>query len=257
MPEPDGVNAPGEGGGAEAPTGSQRLGQALRRPGSRSQVVVGALLGLLGFAAVVQVQANNEDDRYVGASQQDLIQLINSLQLATDRTERQISSLEATRRALLSDTEARETAFELARRQAAALGILTGTTPAVGTGVRITLDGPPNSIGTAQLVNGIQELRVAGAEAIQINKQVRVVGSSAISDGPGDTIVVDGQQLEPPYVLDVIGNPTALREGVYFPEGFAFDVERTGGVITFRELERVEVTAIRELDPPDFATPTN
>lgn len=236
-------------------TGRDRLIAALRTPYSRSQLSAAVLLGILGFAAVVQVQANDEDDQYVGASQQDLIQLINSQALAQERVEDQINTLENARDALLSDTQASQTALELARSQVAALGILTGIRPAVGPGVQVTVDGPPLSVGTQQLLTGIQELRSAGAEAMQINKSVRIVGNSAISDGPGDSVIIDGTQVSAPFLIEAIGDPTALDKAVFFPEGFAEDVEAADGQVTVRKLDRVEINTTRTLAPPQYAEP--
>lgn len=240
---------------ANAESGRDRLLKALRTPYSRSQLSAAVLLGVLGFAAVVQVQATDEDDQYVGASQQDLIQLINSQALAQERVEDQISSLEDARDALLSDTQSSQTALDLARSRVAALGILTGVRPAVGPGVEVTVDGPPLSVGTQQLVTGIQELRSAGAEAMQINKTVRIVGSSAISDGPGDSVIIDSQQVSAPFVIEAIGDPTALDKAIFFPEGFADDVEAADGRVTVRRLDRVEINTTRAVSPPQYAQP--
>ncbi len=236
-------------------TGRQRLLTALRKPVSRSHLAAGVLLGLLGFAAVVQVQANDQDDRYAGASQQDLIQLINSQQLAQDRVEAQIRDLERTRDALSNDTAAIATALELARRQSASLGILAGTLPAVGSGIVVTLDGPPESLDTRILVNGIQELRSAGAEAMQINKAVRLVGSSSIADGPGDSVIIDGKQVLPPFVIEAIGSPAGLEKAVYFPQGFADDVREADGQVRVRQVDRIEITTTRTVPSPQYAKP--
>jgi uncharacterized protein YlxW (UPF0749 family) len=252
-PSPDRTPEPGSGPASEA-NGRDRLVSALTKP-SRTQVVAGVLLGLLGFAAVVQVQANDESDRYAGASQQDLIQLINAQQLAQQSVEQQISQLERSRDALQSDTASSQAALDLARRQAASLSILAGTSPAVGPGIQATVDGPPGSIGTQELVNGIQELRDAGAEAMEVNDKVRLVGQSAISDGPGDSVVIDGHQLEPPFVIDAIGNPVALDKAVFFAEGFAHEVRKTGGDVSVRELDRVDITTTRQAETPEFARP--
>jgi uncharacterized protein YlxW (UPF0749 family) len=258
-PEPIPGAAPGSTSGSTTePTaqvpGRDRLVSALKRP-SRSQITAAVLLGLLGFAGVVQVQANDEDDRYAGASQQDLIQLINSQQLAQQRVEQQITQLEGSRDALQSDTAATQAALELARSEATSLGILAGTSPAVGPGIRATVDGPPGSVGAQALVNGIQELRDAGAEAMEVNDTVRLVGQSAISDGPGDSVIIDGQQLELPFVIEAIGNPAALDKAVFFAEGFAHELRKTGGDVTVRQLDRVDVTTTRPATAPEFARP--
>ncbi|MFT4009609.1 MAG: DUF881 domain-containing protein [Nocardioidaceae bacterium] len=235
-------------------TGRDRLLKALRTP-ARNQVIAAVLLGVLGFAAVVQVRAHDEDNTYRGASQQDLIQLINSQEQATERVRRQITSLESDRDSLRNDTADNETALELAQRQANSLGVLAGTLPAQGPGVVITVDGPPASLGTEQLLEGIQELRDAGAEAIQIGDKVRVVGSSAVSAGPGDSVMVDGEVVELPVLITAIGDPDALRKAIFFPDGFSDAVSDTGGTVTANERQQVKVAAVRDAPEPRFAEP--
>ena len=96
--------------------GRARMLAALRRPGSRGQAAAAVLLAILGFAAVTQVKANGKDDQYVGARQGDLVQYINNLSLASQRTEAEIARLQQTRDALRSDTRSRRTALERARQ---------------------------------------------------------------------------------------------------------------------------------------------
>lgn len=241
MPEP-----------AEEATGRARLLRSLRTP-SKRQASVAVLLGILGFAGVVQVRAHDEDNTYRGASQQDLIQLINSQELATDRVRRQIASLEADLTGLRNDTAANETALQLAQRQADSLGILAGTVPAQGPGVVITVDGPSASLGTEQLLEGIQELRDAGAEAIQIGEKVRVVGSTAVSAGPGGSVMVDGEVIELPATITAIGDPNALKKAMFFPDGFADAVADTGGTVKVDQRGQVKITAVRDVGAPHFA----
>ena len=106
---------------AEEPTGRDRLVASLRKPGGRGQITAGVLMLVLGFAAVVQVRSNTTDAEYVGARQDELINLINSLSLASDRAENEIAELEETRNSLLNDTQARRTALERARQRASGI----------------------------------------------------------------------------------------------------------------------------------------
>jgi uncharacterized protein YlxW (UPF0749 family) len=240
MPDPD------------APTGRDRLLHALRRP-SRGQAVVGVLLAVLGFAAAVQVRATDDDENFVGARQGDLIGLINTLALATDRAESEIADLRETRDALRDDAEATRTALGVARARAETLGILAGTLPAEGPGVRITVQARPGTVGTDQLLNGLQELRNAGAEAIEINDSVRIVAQTGIAEGADGGIEVDGVPVQAPYVLDVIGAPHTLSTALGFDGGFTAEVEEVGGRVGVEELDRVEVTSTREPPAPRFA----
>ena len=235
--------------------GRARLLTTLRRPGSRGQVIVALLLAALGFAAVVQVRANETDDKYVGARQGELIQLINNLSLASQRADQEITQLQQTRNSLLSDTEARRTALERARQQAETLGILAGTLPATGPGIRITVRDSAGEVGTNQMLNGLEELRDAGAEAIEINDHVRVIAQTSLRDAAGSGIAVDGQPLRSPYVLDVIGDPHTLATALDFNGGFIPEIRQAGGKVAVKELDSVEISSVVESRTPQYATP--
>ena len=164
------------------------------------------LLALLGFAAVTQVKANEQDDQYVGARQGDLIQYINNLSLASQRAESEIARLQRTRDALRSDTRAAPYgAGRAPSSRPTTLGILAGTVPVVGPGVRVTVTDEKGGVGSNQLLEGLEELRDAGAEAIELNDKVRVVAQTSLKDA-GEGVLVDGQLLKPPYVIEAIGN---------------------------------------------------
>ena len=247
QPTPPDAPEPGE--------GRKRLLAAMRRTGSRAQVIVAVLLAILGFAAVAQVQSNGRDDKYVGARQGELIQLINNLSLASQRAEQEIAKLQQTRDSLLTDTEARRTALERAREQATSLGILAGTLPATGPGVRITVTNA-TGVGTNQLLNGLEELRDAGAEAMEVNDSVRVIAQTSLHDAPGGgAVIVDGKTVRPPYVIDVIGEPHTLATALNFSGGFDSEVRTAGGTVAVKELPNVDIATIVTPQRPKYAQP--
>jgi uncharacterized protein YlxW (UPF0749 family) len=236
--------------------GRDRLLASLRRPGSRGQLTAGVLLALLGFAAVTQVKANGKDDQYVGARQGDLIQYITNLSQASQRAEDEIARLENTRDALRSDTRSRRTAVERARQQADTLGILAGTVPVRGPGVFVTVGDPKGGVGANQLLDGLEELRDAGAEAIEINDKVRVVAQTALQDTDGG-VVVDGVTLRPPYVIEAIGSPHDLATALAFRDGFIDEVEQPGveGTVRARESQDVDISTVTTPVAPRYAQP--
>lgn len=235
--------------------GRARLAAALRRPASRGQAVAGVLLAVLGFAAVTQVQANGRADSYLGARQSDLIQYINSLSLATQRAESQVTRLQRTRDSLGSDTQARRTALTRAQQQATTLGILAGTLPAQGPGVRITVTDAGGAVGTNQLLDGLEELRDAGAEVIELNDEVRVVAQTSLQDRTGGGVQVDGTPLRAPYVIEAVGDPHTLATALDFANGFTSEVRRVGGRVRVQELGKVAVTSVRPPRIPQYAVP--
>lgn len=232
------------------------MGENGERPGRRGQVAAALLLAILGFAAVVQVQANQRDDDYEGMREEDLVQLLNSLAAASQRAENEIEQLEETRATLRTDTDSRAAVLEQARKQAEVLGILAGTLPASGPGIVVRVEDPEAAIGINQLLDGIEELRNAGAEAIEINDTVRVVAQTSFDDGENG-IVVGGRPLSAPYTIEAIGDPHTLSQSLNFHGGFVEDVEGPGveGEVEIERLESVEVGSVAEPREPEYARP--
>lgn len=238
-------------------TGRARLLAALRKPGSRGQLTAAALLAIVGFASVVQVQSTEEDDVYAGMRQADMIQLLNSLSAASERADNEIAQLESLRNSLRSDTDSGRAALETARQQAEVLGILAGTLPAVGPGIVVTVKDPTGAVGIDQVLNGLEELRDAGAEAIEINDTVRVVAQTSLEDDENG-MLVDGQQLSSPYTIEAIGDPHTLAQAMNFTGGFADEVEAPGigGKVLVKQENTVEIATTREPRRAEYAEPT-
>lgn len=260
MPEPTPAPTPGR-----APeeqqrptpqeTGRGRLADALLRP-SRRQVVVAVLLAVVGFAAIVQVRSTADDDQYAGYREQDLIDLLSGIAGTTQRAEAELERLEQTRDDLRSTTTARGTALEEARREAQTLEVLAGTVPVAGPGIRVTIEEDEGDIEASDLVNMVQELRAASAEAIEINDTVRLVATSWIDEGPDGSISVDGVELSPPYVVEVIGQPGTLAGAMSFAEGPTATLEADDGAsVEVVEVERLEITAVSDGTVPRYGEP--
>ena len=113
-----------------------------------------------------------------------------------------------------------------------------------GPGIRITITETDGPVDIDSLLDTIQELRGAGAEAMQFNGQVRVVADTSFEDGVGG-IYVDGVLLEPPYVLDVIGNPTTLAGGLVFADGPISQLEGDGAEVDVVELQALDIESVR------------
>ncbi len=225
------------------------------RPG-RGQLIVGVLLALLGFAAAVQIRFTSTDDDFSGQRRQDLVSLLDSLSSATDRTESRIDELEETRDELLTSSQRRQAALEQGRSELDVLAILTGTVAATGPGITVTVTDTEGAVRAASMLNGIEELRDAGAEAVEINDQVRVVASTSFTE-EADQIVVDDVTLRAPYVIDAIGSPQTLSEAMIFPGGFSDEIEEAGGAATVEELDVVRVDSLHRIEEPEYAQPTD
>lgn len=233
----------------------------------RVDVAVALLLGLMGFAAVVQVRATQQEGPLVGARQEDLVQILDDLSNRNSRLRTEINTLTQARERLTTGTDLTQAALEEARRRAQVLGVLAGTAPAEGPGISLVLTDPDGRVSAAVLLDVLQELRDAGAEAVQLEgpvrpgggpsaetESVRVVASTALLDGD-DGVVVDGVALRPPYRFAVVGDADTLASAVAIPGGVVDTVGELGGRAEVSTEERVVVSALRPLVEPQYARP--
>ena len=239
--------------GPDQQTPWQRIVSALRRP-SRSQLVVGVLLGVLGFAAVTQVRVNETDDTYSGLREQELIDIMSALAGTRQRAEDEIEELERTRDELLDDTSRREAALQQAQDDVDELSILAGLVPVTGPGIRVTITEESDQVKLDTMLDTIQELRTSDAEAMQINGQVRVVAQTSFEDAEGG-FLVDGKLVEPPYVIDVIGEPDALDEALSFGLGPGYQIKEDGGEMKVDQLRSLDIESVVDPRGADFASP--
>jgi len=232
------------------------LWQSLTGRPTRGQAVVGVLLAALGFATAVQVRQTNTAGDFGTQRRADLVALIDSLGSATDRTQTQIDELEQSRGDLETSAQRRQLALEEGREQLEVLEILTGTVAATGPGITVIVRDIEGDDVAPVLLNGIEELRDAGAEAIEINDTVRVVASSAFTEEDG-IISVDGVALRAPYVIDAIGAPGTLAEAMVFRGGFVESVQELDGTAEVQRADVVDVDSLHVIEPDEYARPTD
>ena len=186
------------------------------------------------------IAGNESDSILANARQSDLVSLLDDLAQREARLEAENSRLESAREALLGGDE--YSALNEAKRRADALGILAGTEKIVGTGVEIAISGNLNA---STLIDAIQELRDAGATAIQISDRglaVRLVANSWFADSTSG-ITVSGTALQVPIVLSVIGDPSVLKPAINIPGGLVDTIGSGGGEVSIIESDSVDISA--------------
>ncbi|MFC7216802.1 DUF881 domain-containing protein [Streptomyces polyrhachis] len=246
---------PGPSDTAPGPTGRERLLRALWPPRlGRGQLTVAALLFFLGLAVAIQVSSTGGPSALRGARQEDLVRILDELDDRKQRLEEERAGLEEQRSELESSSDRAEAAREQNAARERQLGILAGTAAAQGPGILLTVGDPAGTVEADMLLNAIQELRAAGAEAIQVNG-VRVVASSYVQGGtePGDGVSVDGRRLSAPYVFKAIGRPADLEPALRIPGGVVQTLEKEQATVRIEGGDKVVVDALREAERPDYA----
>jgi len=228
----------------QEPSGRRRLLDALTHFRSgRGQAVVAVLLAVVGFGAVTQVNSNDHDATYAGYREQDLIDVLNGLAGTTQRAQDELTRLQETRNRLTSATEQRQAALDQAQSQVDTLRIMAGDVPVTGPGIRVVITETTGQVNVDSFLDLVEELRSAGAEAIQVNGKARLVASSSFEQGP-DGLYVDHQLLTPPYTVEAIGDPATLAGAVTFARGPQDEFAGDGAEVKVVQQDAMTLSAV-------------
>lgn len=222
--------------------------------------LIAGLLAVLGLAIVAQVNTRNTDEDLQGARQEDLVRILGDLDSRQERLRSELAALEDSKRQLTSGAQGKEAALAAARSRADELGILAGTLPATGTGLEIEFRAGTQPVTASTVLDAVEELRGAGAEAMQIGGAtggtVRIVAQTYfVDDGAG--IIVDGVKLGAPFTVSVIGDPQTMRAALNIPGGVVDMVRRVDGTVVIRQPGEVRVTSLRQAVSAKYARPVS
>ena len=230
-----------------------RLLRALAPRFTRAQLLAALLSAVVGFALVVQVTQNQSDD-LASLRQSDLVRLLDEVSQRSDALATEKANLEAQITDLQNGSDSDAAALKAATLAARTQGILSGRLPATGPGIRLDVVGDTSEVTAANLVNVLEELRNAGAEAISLNDR-RIVVSTSFTDG-ADGVEMDGEALEAPYVWEVIGEPTTLQPALEIPGGALAVLRNAGAQAVVTTFDEVTVDAVVDPQAPRYATPS-
>ncbi|MDT0452751.1 DUF881 domain-containing protein [Streptomyces hesseae] len=251
-PEPGPVPPKGAASGTTPLTGRQRLMSGLWPPRlTRAQLTVAVLLCVLGLGLAIQVRSTSDNTALRGARQEDLVRILDELDNRTKRLEDEKRRLESQRSELESSSNQAAEARKQTAQKEEQLGVLAGTVAAEGPGIELTVSDSKGAVEADKLLDTIQELRAAGAEAIQIN-DVRVVAGTYFSGSAGK-VEIDGKKVSQPYKFKVIGKPQDLEPALNIPGGVVQTLEKEQASVSVSRSEKIIVDALRPAKRPDYA----
>lgn len=279
-----GEDSPKAGGDPARPVGFRQLMRISRPRATRAQLIVALLCGLLGFALVTQVHSE-ANIGLSSARQADLVDVLDNLSAKSDQLRSQISEEQNALSKLTGGADQTEAALQDAEQRATTLRILAGTVGASGPGIDLRITDPDHKVTADVMLDTLEELRDAGAEAVEIrgassggtssgqdsspaggsapasgsqgpSTAVRLVASSYFVDSnDGQGVVVDGTLLRPPYDVLAIGDPPTLAQAMAIPGGVTDSLKGRGAQGAITRLDTVRITALHVLTPPKYAHP--
>jgi uncharacterized protein YlxW (UPF0749 family) len=245
-----------EAGGAAGERGAAKAASRRTKP-TPAGALIWVLLALLGFTLVVQLRSNNDDQGLASARQEDLVSILSDLESRDSRLQGEITSLEQSQRQLTSGVSSRQAALAEAQKRSDELGLLAGTLPGKGPGLKIMID----KVKASSILNAVEELRGSGGEVMELagdnGATVRIVASSYFVDAQGGGILVDGVRLTGPWTLWVIGPPQTMQPALQIQGGVVASVQSGGGSVTMEAQTLVQVTAVRKATTLQYAHPAS
>jgi uncharacterized protein YlxW (UPF0749 family) len=225
----------------------------MARPRATKANALAALLAiLLGFAVATQVH-QNQSLGLNSLRQGDLITILDDATLLSTQLDQEARELQVTRDQLVNGSTSDAAALKAAQGRLDALRILAGTTAAHGPGIKMTIVDSGNKVTPALLLDAVEELRDAGAEAIQVGP-VRVVASSHF-DQAASGVAVDGVNLTQPYTITAIGHPATMSSAMEIPGGLSETVRNLRASITTTQGTDLVVGALHTPSQPRYARP--
>ena len=135
----------------------------------------------------------------------------------------------------------KEEASAVADKELTEVNKVLGKTDVKGEGIVVTLsDNERSHINSDDLLLLVNELKIAGAEAISINDE-RIVTISDIVDINTTIIKVNGQRLIGPYVVKAIGNQKYLESGLTAKGGYMDNMEDNQKSMKIEKQRNIEI----------------
>lgn len=135
--------------------------------------------------------------------------------------------------------ENKQQASELIKTELSQMKTIIGKTDVEGEGIIINLSDGEEQIVSEDLVKLVNELKLAGAEAISINNQ-RIITLTDIVD-VNSYIIINGQRTSSPFEIKAIGNQQYLNSGITAKGGFSDSIKNDEKNITITLEKNVKI----------------
>lgn len=244
--------------------GSRRARRSLKYSISGICFVFGALLavGLKAMQRVKQEEVRVAQGTQVAERQAKLLQeKLREAEELNDQTTKQLDGLKlkVAKGQVLSSSQMKALNARIAELQMKA-----GLTAVTGPGIRIVLKdnpevakanggevlpGMPGIVHDFDVLQVVNELRAAGADAIAV-KGIRITGYTPIRC-VGPAIMINGEPVPAPFVIDAVGDSTDLKAAVGMPNGIVDNLKSQGAIdVTIKTMSSLKLPEAKNL--PNF-----
>lgn len=180
----------------------------------RTEITIMIICVLVGFLLVTQLlgQAQVSHD-LASQSEQDLGQIIHELNTETSSMQQEVSDLKIKLYRYQQQLANKKAILASANNNLKDLRVIAGLSKVKGPGLKLTITDRGNTLDTFDFLDIVQELRVAGAEAISING-IRVVADTSFTKRKRTVYINNNRKISSPFAIEAIGEPETLYQAV-------------------------------------------
>ena len=177
---------------------------------------IGLICFILTYVMFMQFKVVEETDitQIENARESELKEKLASWKEKYEDVETKVIESEQTLKEYKEKKETNQEASELVQRELEQAKQLVGITDVKGDGIVVTLkDNEEVCIDYNDLIELIDELRLAGAEAISINDK-RIINMTDVVSITDNVILVNSDRITTPYVVKAIGDQKYLESAL-------------------------------------------
>ena len=205
-------------------------------------ITIGIICIILAFVMTVQLRTVKETDiTLIENMREDVLkeqaevwkQKYEETQSKIDEDNKKINEYK-------EKTTNKEETAELLNTELSQARTTLGTTDVEGEGIIINLKDGDESVVAEDLLKLVNELKLAGAEAISINNE-RIINLTEIVD-VNSYIIINGNRTSNPYEIKAIGNEQYLMSGLSAKGGFSDSIKNKGKSISITQEKNVKIS---------------
>lgn len=205
-------------------------------------ITIGIMCFLLTYVMLVQFKTVQETDitSIENMREEELRAQLASWKSKYEETDEKWQDTEQKIQEYKEKQENSQNAAEVLEKELNQANINVGKTDVTGEGIEVLLKEGENTVGSADILRLINELKLAEAEAISVNEE-RIINLSDIVD-VGSFIVVNGQRLSSPFVIKAIGSQKYLESGLTAKGGYVDTMEEEGKNVVITGSKNIKIT---------------
>ncbi len=199
----------------------------------KGKIAIVVLCAILGFVIAMQIQAVRQatgGNRFLNQRAQHMVSELRNLRNEKEKLNQELDNIENRLREYEISEADESIIVRNLKKDLARYHIFTGFVPVKGPGLTITLDDKQSEGASFLMYNYeilldlVNELNAAGAEAIAINDQ-RLLSTTGIHYF-SNAVMINSIPTTPPFVIAAIGNPQALEASINMRFGIMWNIRQ-------------------------------